>query len=404
MLRAAVAFRIAAAILSATAVLLALAPNGAAPAAYSPPPIRHVFVIVLENESSSATFGSRDPYLGVQGTLRHEGLYLPNYYATGHVSNDNYVSLLSGQGPNPQNQGDCQIYDNFLGTGPTPFDGQAIGSGCVFPPTVHTLADQLMAKGLRWKGYMEDMGNDPRRESAVCGHPVIGTRDKTQSAERPGPPNGGQGDGYVSRHDPFVYFHSIINTPQCRNVVPLGTQTGSLPPSAPAGTTGLYDDLYGVGGGTTPNLSFIVPDLCDDGHDFPCTNEPSGSSALADMDRFLSTWVPLITASPAFRDGLLVVTFDEGAVPNDAASCCGELPGPNTPLPGITGLGGGKVGAVVVSPYITKGTISTVAYNHYALLGSIEDLFGLRRLGFAADIKRTFGGDVYDNPSGSTTF
>jgi hypothetical protein len=305
---------------------------------------------------------------------------LSNYYGTGHESNDNYISMISGQGPNLQNQLDCQIYDNFIGLSGPLLQGQAIGTGCVYPAMVPTLANQLTGKGLSWKGYMEDMGNVPSRESATCGHPALGTQDKTQTAVA--------GDGYVSRHDPFVYFHSIIdNQAYCNaHVVGLGT---------PTGTTGLASDLGQVG--TTPNFSFIVPNLCDDGHDFPCTNQPSGSSALAVIVTFLARWVPLITASPAFQqDGLLVVTFDESDGPqSDSSACCNEPIGPNTPLAGLTGLGGGRVGAVLISPRITPGRVSTVPYNHYSLLASIEGFFGLSRLGYAATTSATFGQDVF---------
>lgn len=349
------------------------------------PPIYHVFVIALENESSSATFGNpgADPYLATQ--LKGAGAYLPNYYGTGHESNDNYVSMVSGQAPNPQNQGDCQIYDQFVGTGPLSLlDGQAPGTGCVFPDSVPDIATQLTQDGKTWKGYMEDMGNVPSRESAQCGHPALNTQDKTQSVV--------SGDGYVSRHDPFVYFQSIIGNPTycAAHVVPLGA-------SSTTATSGLARDLQKVD--TTPDLSFIVPDVCDDGHDYPCTNENlGGGSAVGDIDVFLKNWVPLIQASPAYnQDGLIVITFDEAAGPpnGDSSSCCNEMPGPNSPLPGITGLGGGKVGAVLLSKFINSATVSTTGYNHYALLASMEQLFGLAKLGFAADVPNTFGHDVY---------
>jgi hypothetical protein len=68
------------------------------------------------------------------------------------------------------------------------------------------------------------MGNDPAREAAVCGHPALNSQDQTQSAV--------PGYAYVTRHDPFVYFHSIIdNHPYCdAGVVPLGSTSGALPP------------------------------------------------------------------------------------------------------------------------------------------------------------------------------
>ena len=355
--------------------------------------MRHVFVIVLENEGYANTFGNpgADPYLA--RTLPSEGALLPNYYGIGHESNPNYIALISGQAPNPQNQADCQIYDNFVGSGPLAqggavFPGQAVGTGCVFPQAVPTVANQLTENGLSWKGYMQDMGNVASREAPVCGHPAVDSQDGTQSAVA--------GDGYVTRHDPFVYFHSIIDDQAyCdAHVVPMGSTTGALPAGTPAGTTGLATDLQSLA--TTPNLSFIVPNVCNDGHDYPCTNQPSGASAQADTDAFLSTWVPKITASPAFRtDGLLLITYDESnGFQSDASSCCSEAPGPNSPLPGIAGPGGGRIGAVVLSPFIKGGTVDTVDFNHYSTLASIEDFFRLPRIGYAASATSTFEKDL----------
>lgn len=51
---------------------------------------------------------------------------------------------------------------------------------------------------------------------------------------------------------------------------------------------------------------------------------------------------------------------------------------------------------MLLSPFIKPGTVSLDDYNHYSLLASIEDLFSLSRLGFAADVPRTFGTDVYN--------
>jgi phosphatidylinositol-3-phosphatase len=318
-------------------------------------------------------------------TLPGEGALLTEYYGTGHESNDNYISMISGQGANPQNQADCQIYDDFIGSGPLPstgpFPGQAVGTGCVFPASVPTIADQLTSANLSWKGYMEDMGNIPTRESATCGHPAINTQDNTQTAVA--------GDGYATRHDPFVYFHSITDTAQCHNVVPLGTTTG---------TSGLAADLAS---GSAPTLSFIVPNLCNDGHDFPCVNEPSPStSAVGDFDAFLKAWLPVIQGSTAYANSAIAVVFDEAAGPpsGDSTACCGELPGPNTPLPGITGLGGGKTGALLLSPLLRQGTTSAASYNHYSLLASLEDLSGLARLGFA-QTATTFWSDPTISPA-----
>ncbi|MGO9489840.1 MAG: alkaline phosphatase family protein [Solirubrobacteraceae bacterium] len=373
-----------------TALLLSGAPSDGAAAKtppYKQPKIKHVFVIMLENEDYASTFGEpeADPYLAQ--TLPAEGALLENYHATGHESNDNYISIVSGQPPNPENQADCQDFDEFAGASTEP-DGVEAGVGCVYPTAIANIGTQLSAAGRRWKAYMQDMGNDPNREAAACGHPALNSRDETQEAV--------EGDGYAARHDPFVYFQSVIGEQSyCdAHVVALGSPTGAMPTAALHGETGLATDLLHAG--RTPTFSFITPNLCEDGHDYPCKNEPSGPSALADMDRFLETWVPLITSSPAFQHGgLLEITFDESDGPqSDASSCCGEQPGPSSPLPGITGPGGGLVGAVLISPFIKPGTISTTPYDHYSSLASWESLLGLPALAEAAGAPK-FGADVF---------
>jgi hypothetical protein len=351
---------------------------------------------VLENEGYATTFGtpSDDSYLA--STLPAAGALLTQYYGIGHHSLDNYVAMISGQAPNPLTQGDCQQYVDFPADAALSSDGQITDSGCVYPTAVKTVADQLTGAHRTWKAYMQDMGNIASRESAVCGHPVIGTPDHTEDAAA--------GDGYASRHDPFVYFHSIIDdTARCdADVVPLGATSGMLPAGAPPGTTGLVTDLKSIA--TTPNLSYITPNLCNDGHDSPCVNQQGSASPLVNIDAFLRTWVPLITASPAFKkDGLLEITFDEADTDGgnaDASACCNEMPGPAGAEPGEFGPGGGRIGTVLVSPFIKGGTVSNVPYNHYSTLATIEDLFGLVRLGQAQTVSATFGKDVFTNPGG----
>lgn len=345
------------------------------PAARADQPVhapRHVFVIVLENEPFEATFGEHSlaPYLAHE--LPRQGALLTRYFAIGHLSLDNYIAMISGQAPNHETQEDCHVFSEFARSKPG-FDrnGQIRGHGCVYPADVKTLADQLQDAGLTWKGYMEDMGADPAREGAACGHAKIGEVDETNHASA--------GDQYADKHDPFVYFHSIIDDEAtcAAHVVNLDA---------------LSMDLRSVA--TTPNFSFITPNLCHDGHDAPCRNgEPGG---LVSADRFLRDWVPRILASPAFRqDGLLIVTFDEGT---DAAACCGETRPAGAPQPGRFGPGGGRTGAVVLSPFVEPGTVSDLPYNHYSLLRSIEDWFGLPHLGYAGQKDlRPFGRDILNH-------
>jgi phosphatidylinositol-3-phosphatase len=324
------------------------------------PGIRHVFVVNLENKGFRNTFGpsSKAPYLS--RTLRQRGALLSQYYGTAHHSLPNYIAQISGQAPNTHTQGDCRLYTRFTGAGSVA-PGQAVGQGCVYPARVRTVADQLAAKHLSWRGYMEDMGRG-------CRHPALGSRDTTHKARK--------GDQYAARHNPFVYFASLTSKASCAQ------RDVSL--------SHLAKDLQSVR--TTRNLSYISPNLCNDGHDAPCVDGRPGG--LVSANRWLRRWVPRILDSPAFRrDGLLVVTFDE-AGSGDASACCGDQAGPNSARPGITGPGGGRVGAVLVSRFITPGTTSTRPYNHYSLLRTIEDVFGLGHLGYA-QTSQSFGSDVF---------
>jgi hypothetical protein len=380
--------------------MLVFEPARAAPA------IGHVFIVMLENEGYEETFGPGSPakYLN---HLRGEGALAGNYFGTSHFSLGNYIALISGQAPNPATEYDCPQFAEFVSSGFTA-DGQAIGSGCVYPANVPTIASQLEAKDLSWKAYMEDMGNNTQRESTTCGHPAIGSPDHTQVAQA--------GDQYASRHDPFVYFHSIIDTASCTQRVVNLRQLGADLKSRAA----------------TPNYVFITPNLCHDGHDGGHGNtcvdgEPGG---LVSADRFLATLIPQILSSAAYRrDGLLIITFDESDVEGeylagshairvtggDAAACCDEQPGPNLPAyqadagiartaingPGLIGPGGGRIGAVLLSPFIRPGTVSQLAYNHYALLRSVEDIFGVAHLGFAGQAGlKAFGADIFTQPNG----
>jgi hypothetical protein len=217
------------------------------------------------------------------------------------------------------------------------------------------------------------MGEDAARDGGrSCAHPRIGARDRTQEAAR--------NDQYATRHNPFVYFHSIIDDrASCaERVVNLARLRRDLR---------LATD--------TPDFSYIVPDLCSNGHDDPCVDR-SQPGGYAGIDAFLKVWVPRILRSPAFKeDGLLIITFDESE--SGAAACCFVPEGPNVDLQGSQGPGGGRTGAVLISPFIEPGTVNDEPYNHYDYLHTVEDIFGLEYLGYADhDGVRSFGTDVFN--------
>ena len=121
---------------------------------------------------------------------------------------------------------------------------------------------------------------------------------------------------------------------------------------------------------TTRELTYITPDLCHDGHDRTCAD--GGPGGLRGVNAFMKTWVPRIRQSPAFRaDGMLVITADEAG--SSSTACCGEVSGPNVTQAGIKGPGGGRIGALVLSPFVAPGTHTRTPYNHYSLLATIEE-------------------------------
>lgn len=145
---------------------------------------------------------------------------------------------------------------------------------------------------------MEDM-------TSPCQHTQLGAVDSHMKATS-------ATDQYATRHNPFVYFRSITSSPDCaKNVV---------------GLAALPQDLASVS--TTPNLSYITPNLCHDGHDHPCVDGSEGG--LASSDQWLAQQVPPIRDSPAFKqDGMLIITFDEtdGGTVGPSEGTTGSPPG-----------------------------------------------------------------------------
>jgi hypothetical protein len=362
------------------------------------PPVGHVFLIALSDQGYAAAFGpgSTAPYLSK--TLPHEGELLENYYAVASGELANGVALISGQGPTPQTAANCSLYSD-LAPGTLGADGQVLGSGCVYPRQTLTLADQLSDAGRTWKAYIEGIEAGSPAQPASCRHPALGAVDP---ANAPTP-----GDAYVTWRNPFVYFHSIIDNPACaQNDV---------------GLPRLASDLKTPK--NTPTFAYIVPDRCHDGSQVPCA--PGQPAGLAAAETFLRSVVPKIEASAAYKHGgLIAITFDQAPQSGagaDTSGCCTTTPYPNLPAgptststttttatsveatqstiattPAPTSAtstastqtssppGGGRVGLLLISKYVKPGTLNVSGeYNHFALLRSIENLFGLQPLGYA---------------------
>jgi phosphatidylinositol-3-phosphatase len=161
------------------------------------------------------------------------------------------------------------------------------------------LGAELSSAGIGWRAYMEGM-------TAGC-----------RSDMYP----------YAAKHNPFAYYGG--GCPQ--QVVPF---------------THFATDV----GAPLPSFVWITPGLCHDGHDCP--------TEIA--DRWLSQTVPLILATPAWKqNGLLLITWDEGGDRDN------------------------HVLALVIRPN-SASFASPNRYDHFSMLATIEDHLGVPRLGLSA--------------------
>jgi hypothetical protein len=366
------------------------------------PEVKHAFLIVLGENSYESLFGATAgvPYL--TRTLPKKGELIPNYYGvTGGVL-ANEIALLSGQGPTPETAVDCPNYTEVTPATVSLFAEQVEGNGCVYPKTVESLPTQLEEKELTWRAYVENMENggaigQPWR----CRKPTLGGPD---SSPTPSP-----GDQYATWRNPVVYFGAIAASAECEK--------------HDVGFEVLTRDLQAKK--KTPALSLIFPDACHSGGEVEC--EPGAPKGGQGATQLLKTLVPAIMASPAYEEGgLIMITSAQapqaGEHP-DPSGCCLAPEYPNlapvtvapTATPSTTTKesststsateetaaattttyneesvlesgGGGKVGLLMISPFVEPGTVVETEYaNHFTLLKTLETIFGVEPLGYAAE-------------------
>lgn len=359
--------------------LEAPAPPAAAPAAPAPAPVplelppeealpavEHVFLIVLGESGYDESFGpAGPPYLAK--TLREKGELLPNYFAVAGGALANEIALVSGQGPTLGIAAGCPVYTDIAPATISAVAEQVEGDGCVFPAGTETVADQLAASGRAWRSYVEGMADPAVPGSEGCRHPVAGEAEAA-------------GQGYRASADPFVYFHSLLDSGACaeddRDLSALATDLAD-PDEAPA-------------------FSYIAPSPC--GPSAECT--AAGPVDATVDEAFLRAVVPQILASAAYAEGgLIAITSAEAPQVGpaaDSSSCCAVPEYPNLPPaaeaptapsgPVKPDGGGGKVGLLLISPEIEEGALAEATYmNHLSLLRGIEELLSLAPLGYAAE-------------------
>jgi hypothetical protein len=316
------------------------------------PEVKHVFVVMLQEGGFEETFGRTAVPGYLSKELPEQGELLTNYFAVTKGALANQIALLSGQGPTPETAANCPSYGDVV-PGAESAGGQIEGTGCVYPPTTKTLPGQLTEAGLKWKAYVQGIEDGAAAgQPAACRHPAPGAPDPNQA---PTPT-----DSYATWRNPFVYFHSIVDAPECTE--------------ANVGLPQLEADLK-LKPDEFPALAYIAPD-----------------------EEQLEPLIAEIKESLAYKDGgMIAVTSaqapQEGEKP-DESGCCIDPAFPNLPDAGApapptgpvheTG-GGGRVGLLLLSPFVEPGTTSETYFNHFSLLATIEELFELERIGYAAE-------------------
>jgi hypothetical protein len=263
--------------------------------------IHTVFIILMENKNWSAIKGSASaPY--INGTLLTAGAHAENYVNLPgiHPSEPNYLWLEAGTNFGVLN--DSAPSTNHQST------------------TQH-LVTLLQNAGLSWKSYQENISG------TSCPLTASGL--------------------YAPKHNPMVFFDDVTNhlsssSANCIQHVRPYTELAS-----------------DISKGTVPSYNFITPNLCNDMHG--ATGCPS--DLIAAGDTWLSTEVPKILASNAYKSGgAIFITWDE--------SEGGDLP----------------IGMIVLSPQAKPGYSNSIAYSHSSTLRTFEEIFHLSpMLGDAAN-------------------
>ena len=289
-------------------------------------PIKHVTVLNLVSPGYEAAFGegtSQMPYLNEE--LRPQGELLSGYTLLDEDSVPNDLAAVAGQKPNANTKAGCVKF-----------------ADCLLPFETATIADQLTIGKFTWRADLEGMVDPATGKPDNCVYPL---------GDEGVPPAEG---GYTPVRNPFVYFHSLLDLGDCAIY--------DLP------LTEIEKDLKKAD--TTPNVAFVTPTVCNAGSTAECPAGQVGGPAAADA--FLKQWVPRILASPAHKkDGLLIIAFNQVDPPPPVD--------PTAPAPAPSR----KVGALMLSRFLSPGATDAKAYDPYSLLRSLEDMFGLTHLGEA---------------------
>jgi hypothetical protein len=260
----------------------------AAPLTKATSTVPHIMLIVEENRSYANIFGTYAAYAPYINSLATTYVSATNWYAVQHKSENDYVELFSGS-----NQ------------------GIPVGK----PYAAATLVDELHTAGIPWKAYVENLPSNCAKGAAANGL-------------------------YDVFHNPFHYFTRYgTKTGDWCNTANLSTEGVVAYP----GASGLISDLDTTG---APDFVYVEPNDCDEMHG----DTQTGSTCASDTQRQLisagDTWLstnigPVIQSSWFQQNGIIIITWDEGASTDDTGCCDGVADGGHIPTIVITTLNKG---------------------------------------------------------------
>ena len=328
------------------------------PAAAQMPRYAHILVIVAENKGYDLILGPGTVAPNISRLAQRYGL-ASQFFAEVHPSEGNYVAMLGGDTFGIQ---DDDAFYCKPGMRDTWCSKSQRTDYVDHTLTARSLMDQLEARGLTWKAFMESL---PEPGSLAVRWP---TADK--------PVAGVPAQLYAAKHNGFLNFRNVQQDPsRAAKIVDFSV---------------LYRDLAS---GEMPNFAHIVPNQCNDMHgrdagpDVPADCRKSDPAALiARGDRVIGELVQRIMDSPLWRatdNSAIVITFDENEKDERQGGdqgCCGSDPA------NARNSGGGRIPTVVITNHGPRGVVDERPHNHYSLLRTIEAAFGIEEyLGHAAD-------------------
>jgi len=345
--------------------------------------IQHVVLIVLEDRQypggSNPQYEEPVPYTFQRDAPFLYGLiskyaFAGNFQSVSYPSLGAYMILTGGTQCYPASPADGNVA-HCLNTDPYPENDAApndtrlapgLQTEDVQPSSVESIASLFDQKGLTWRAFAEDMP-----------YPCYAYDYHSNSAQ--------PGAEYSVNHNPFVYYETVYgNGPYpTTNVYPatVGSDGGDaycqqhvLPFASTTSWTGetLSSDLMN-NGANMPNFAFISPDEIHGGGDY---------GNMTSIDEWSQAFLSPLLDNVAFMSHTVIfVTFDDAGGP-----CCGEL----------------YTIALGPSSIVKSDYTSSASYNHYSLIATIEDIFGLGNLG-RDDATATPMSDLFVTASGSST-